>query len=43
LVERAVNGALVNLAQTLAIVLIVFVLFLGVRTGLIVGSFVPRP
>ena len=41
LVERAVNGALVNLAQTLAIVLIVVVLFLGVRTGLIVGSFVP--
>ncbi len=41
LVERAVNGALVNLAQTLVIVLIVVVLFLGVRTGLIVGSFVP--
>ena len=41
LVEKAVNGALVNVYQTLAIVLVVVMLFLGVRTGLIVGSFVP--
>ena len=41
LVEKAVNGALVNVYQTLVIVLVVVMLFLGVRTGLIVGSFVP--
>jgi multidrug efflux pump subunit AcrB len=41
LVERAVNGAISNLAQTLIIVLVVVVLFLGIRTGLIVGSFIP--
>ncbi len=41
LVEVAVNGALSNVYQTLAIVLVVVMLFLGVRTGLIVGSFVP--
>jgi multidrug efflux pump subunit AcrB len=41
LVEKAVNGALSNVYQTLVIVLIVVMLFLGVRTGLIVGSFVP--
>ncbi len=41
LVVTAVNGALSNVYQTLAIVLLVVMLFLGVRTGLIVGSFVP--
>ena len=41
LVERAVNGAISNLGQTLIIVLLVVILFLGVRTGLIVGSFIP--
>lgn len=41
LVEAAVNGALTNVYQTLVIVLVVVMLFLGVRTGLIVGSFVP--
>ncbi len=41
LVERAVNGAITNLLQTLVIVLFVVVVFLGVRTGLIVGAFVP--
>ncbi len=41
LVERAINGAISNLAQTLVIVLVVVVLFLGLRTGLIVGAFVP--
>ncbi len=41
LVESAVNGALSNVYQTLATVLVVVMLFLGVRSGLIVGSFVP--
>jgi multidrug efflux pump subunit AcrB len=41
LVQAAVDGGLSNVYQTLVIVLIVVMLFLGVRTGLIVGSFVP--
>jgi multidrug efflux pump subunit AcrB len=41
LVEEAVNGGLTNVYQTLAIVLAVVMLFLGRRTGFIVGSFVP--
>ncbi len=41
LVQQAVDGALSNVYQTLVIVLIVVVAFLGMRTGLIVGSFVP--
>ncbi|MBQ0785379.1 MAG: efflux RND transporter permease subunit, partial [Amphritea sp.] len=41
LVSQAVDGAVNNLYQTLAIVLTVVMVFLGVRTGLIVGSFVP--
>lgn len=41
LVDAAVNGAVNNLYQTLAIVLFVVMAFLGVRTGLIVGAFVP--
>jgi multidrug efflux pump subunit AcrB len=41
LVETAVAGGLNNVYQTLVIVLVVVMLFLGVRTGLIVGSFVP--
>jgi multidrug efflux pump subunit AcrB len=41
LVEVAVDGALGNLYQTLVIVLLVVVAFLGLRTGLIVGAFVP--
>ena len=41
LVQKAVDGALLNVYQTLIIVLIVVVAFLGPRTGLIVGSFVP--
>ena len=41
LVVTAVNRALSNVYQTLGIVLVVVMLFLGVRTGLIVGSFVP--
>ncbi|MEN8207549.1 MAG: efflux RND transporter permease subunit, partial [Pseudomonadota bacterium] len=41
LVQVAVNGAISNLMQTLVIVLAVVIVFLGLRTGLIVGSFVP--
>ncbi len=41
LVEMAVTGAVFNLYQTLGIVLLVVMAFLGIRTGLIVGSFVP--
>ncbi len=40
-VGNAVFGVSRNVVQTLAIVLAVVVLFLGVRTGLIVGSIVP--
>lgn len=40
-VEKTVRGVSVNVLQTLAIVLVVVVLFLGVRTGLIVGAIVP--
>ena len=41
LIEDAVQGAVSNVYQTLGIVLAVVMLFLGLRTGLIVGSFVP--
>jgi len=41
LIEIAVQGAVTNVYQSLAIVLVVVILFLGFRTGLIVGSFVP--
>jgi multidrug efflux pump subunit AcrB len=41
LIDKAVQGAVTNLYQTLVIVLVSVVLFLGLRTGLIVGSFVP--
>jgi multidrug efflux pump subunit AcrB len=41
LVEAAVDGGLNNVYQTIGIVLVVVMIFLGVRTGLIVGSFVP--
>jgi multidrug efflux pump subunit AcrB len=40
-VSNALYGVTVNMLQTLAIVLIVVVIFLGVRTGLIVGSIIP--
>ena len=40
-VEKTVTGVSVNVLQTLAIVLVVVILFLGMRTGLIVGSIVP--
>lgn len=41
LVEAAVWSATENLGQTIVIVLVVVMLFLGVRTGLIVGTVVP--
>ncbi|MEE9610931.1 MAG: efflux RND transporter permease subunit, partial [Desulfatiglandales bacterium] len=41
LVQKSVSGALSNVYQTLVIVLVVVMIFLGMRTGLIVGSFVP--
>jgi len=41
LIAAAVEGAVSNVYQTLAIVLTVVMLFLGLRTGLIVGFFVP--
>lgn len=40
-VEEAVYGVSINVLQTLVIVLAVVILFLGLRTGLIVGSIVP--
>ncbi|NNG03697.1 MAG: efflux RND transporter permease subunit [Inquilinus sp.] len=41
LIAAAVDSAVSNVYQTLAIVLAVVMVFLGLRTGLIVGSFVP--
>ncbi len=41
LIAAAVQSAVSNVYQTLAIVLAVVMVFLGIRTGLIVGSFVP--
>jgi len=41
LIAATVKGAQINLLQTLVIVLAVVMLFLGARTGLIVGAFVP--
>lgn len=41
LIAVAVDGAISNVYQTIAIVLAVVMIFLGLRTGLIVGSFVP--
>ena len=40
-VNKTVRGVSINVLQTLAIVLVVVVLFLGIRTGLIVGAIVP--
>lgn len=37
----AVNGVMNNLYQTIVIVLLVVMMFLGVRTGIIVGTMVP--
>ncbi|GLX79184.1 multidrug transporter AcrB [Thalassotalea insulae] len=40
-VEKTIKGVSISVLQTLAIVLVVVVLFLGIRTGLIVGAIVP--
>ncbi|MEW6990171.1 efflux RND transporter permease subunit [Colwelliaceae bacterium 6441] len=40
-VEKTVQGVSINVLQTLSIVLVVVILFLGLRTGLIVGAIVP--
>ena len=40
-VAKTINGVSANVLQTLAIVLVVVILFLGLRTGLIVGAIVP--
>ncbi len=40
-VAKTIDGVSVNVLQTLAIVLVVVILFLGLRTGLIVGAIVP--
>ncbi|OUS24581.1 acriflavine resistance protein B [Thalassotalea sp. 42_200_T64] len=40
-VEKTIKGVSSNVIQTLAIVLVVVILFLGLRTGLIVGAIVP--
>jgi len=41
LISASVQGAVISVYQTLAIVLFVVLIFLGIRTGLIVGFFVP--
>ncbi len=41
LVEKAVNSAVSNLYQTVGVVFVVVILFLGLRTGLIVSAIVP--
>ena len=41
LINKAVSGMVVNVLESVAIVLVVVMLLLGLRTGLIVGSFIP--
>ena len=41
LIKKAVSGMVVNVVESVAIVLAVVMLLLGIRTGLIVGSFIP--
>ncbi|MGD9236841.1 MAG: efflux RND transporter permease subunit, partial [Desulfobacterales bacterium] len=41
LIEKAVSGMVLNVVESVAIVLVVVMLLLGLRTGLIVGSFIP--
>ncbi|NVJ97999.1 MAG: efflux RND transporter permease subunit [Alphaproteobacteria bacterium] len=40
-VEKTVAGALSNVGQTFAVVLVVVLLFLGLRSGLVIASIVP--
>ncbi len=39
--EASVNGALVNMAQTIVVVFLVMLLFLGLKTALVVAAVVP--
>jgi multidrug efflux pump subunit AcrB len=41
LIKKAVSSMVVNVIESVAIVLVVVMLMLGLRTGLIVGSFIP--
>jgi multidrug efflux pump subunit AcrB len=41
LIQKAVSGMVVNVIEAVVIVLVVVMLLLGLRTGLIVGSFIP--
>jgi len=41
LIKTAVQGMVINVIESVAIVLVVVMLLLGFRTGLIVGSFIP--
>jgi multidrug efflux pump subunit AcrB len=41
LIQKAVSGMVLNVIESVAIVLVVVMLLLGFRTGLIVGSFIP--
>lgn len=40
-IEYKVNDFIVNLAQAIAIVLLVMLLFLGIRTGFVIASLIP--
>ena len=41
LIQKSVRGMVINVIESVAIVLVVVVLLLGLRIGLIVGSFIP--
>jgi len=41
LIDKAVKGMVINVIESLLIVLVVVILLLGFRTGMIVGSFIP--
>ena len=41
LIKKSVSGMVINVIESVAIVLVVVMLLLGFRTGLIVGSFIP--
>jgi multidrug efflux pump subunit AcrB len=41
LIEKAVSGMVINVIESVIIVLVVVMLLLGFRTGLIAGSFIP--
>ena len=41
LIKKAVSGMVINVIESVVIVLVVVMLVLGLRTGLIVGSFIP--